>query len=82
MPKKLNTVTYELKNGNEIVYVGITTNPQRCEAEHRREGMKFSCMVVTTRKMTEGSAKRLQLSRLKMYRVNQGRHPKYNKDEE
>lgn len=34
MTKKQDTVTYELKKGNEVLYVGITNNPDRREQEY------------------------------------------------
>ena len=33
---KRNTYKYELTKGNKVVYVGITNNPGRREAEHRQ----------------------------------------------
>lgn len=33
---KRNTYKYELTKGNKVVYVGITNNPERREAEHRQ----------------------------------------------
>lgn len=58
MAKTRDAVTYELRQGNEVVYVGMTNNPKRLEREHRREGKKFSHMKVTSRRMTEGGAKK------------------------
>ena len=37
-----DTYKYELRNGNKVVYVGITNDLGRREAEHRNEGMKFT----------------------------------------
>ena len=48
-----NTYKYRLKDGNEIVYYGITNDLERREQEHRSEGMNFTSMEkignVTTR---------------------------------
>ena len=33
---KRNTYKYELTKGNKVVYIGITNNPERREAEHRQ----------------------------------------------
>ena len=32
-----NTYKYELTRGNRVVYVGITNDPSRREAEHRQD---------------------------------------------
>lgn len=80
MAKKMDTVTYELKEGKKVVYVGTTNNPERREQQHRQEGKKFSHMNVTSRRMTQDGAKRQEESRITTYRKNQGRNPKYNKD--
>lgn len=80
MIKKRDTVTYELKDGNKIVYIGTTNNPERRLKEHEREGKDFSKMIITSVKMTKEGAKRKEGEQLETYRKNQGRNPKYNKD--
>jgi predicted GIY-YIG superfamily endonuclease len=80
MAKKQDTVTYELKQGNKVVYVGTTNDPEQREQQHREDGKKFGHMNVTSRRMTEDGAKRKEAERLTTYRKNQGRNPKYNKD--
>ncbi|MEW8417175.1 MAG: GIY-YIG nuclease family protein [Candidatus Thiodiazotropha endolucinida] len=80
MAKKQDTVTYELKQGNKVVYVGTTNDPKQREQQHREDGKKFGHMNVTSRRMTEDGAKKKETERLATYRKNQGRNPKYNKD--
>lgn len=80
MPKKRDTVTYELKQGNKLVYVGTTNDPERREQEHRKAGKKFGNLAVTSKKMTEDGAMKKESERLSTYRKNQGKNPKYNKD--
>jgi len=80
MAKKQDTVTYELKDGNKVVYVGTTNDPERREKEHRDAGKKFGHINVTSRRMTDEGAKKKEAERLKTYRKNQGANPKYNKD--
>ena len=80
MNKKLDTQTYELKVGNQIVYVGTTNDPERREQEHKQNGKKFTSMKTTSRCMTEEGAKKKEEERLKTYRKNHGKNPKYNKD--
>lgn len=80
MAKKRDTVTYELKQGNKVVYVGTTDNPERRRDEHAEQGKKFGNMVITSKKMTSEGAHRKESDRLATYRRNQGKNPKYNKD--
>lgn len=79
MPKR-DTVTYELKQGNKVVYVGTTNDPERRAKEHESMGKKFSKMTITSPKLTQGSARKREAERLATYRKNQGKNPKYNKD--
>ena len=39
-----DTIKYQIKDGNEIVYYGITNDLERREQEHRSEGMDFTSM--------------------------------------
>ncbi len=78
--KKQDTVTYELKNGNEVLYVGTTNDPERREQEHKNSGKKFGHMNITSRRMTEEGAMKKEENRLETYRKNSGKNPKYNKD--
>lgn len=41
MAKKQDTVTYELKKGNEVLYVGTTNDPERREQEHVDSGKEW-----------------------------------------
>jgi predicted GIY-YIG superfamily endonuclease len=76
-----DTVTYELKQGNRVVYVGTTNNPERRQQEHEKLGKKFNTMKVTSRKMTSDGAMKKEASRLNVYRKNHGGvNPRYNKD--
>ena len=81
MSKKRDTVTYDLKDGNKIVYRGTTDDPERRAEEHKASGKKFSNLKVTSRKMTEEGAKKKEVDALKRYRDGHGgKNPKYNKD--
>jgi len=80
MPEKRDTVTYELKQGNTVLYVGTTNDPERREQEHENEGKKFSNMKITSKRMTEKGAKKKEEDRIKTYRRSHGKNPKYNKD--
>ncbi len=81
MPKKRDTVTYDLKQGNKVVYRGVTNDPGRRVQQHRADGKKFDKMLITSRKMTEDGAKKKESENLKTYRrSHDGRNPAYNKD--
>ena len=83
MPKKpRDTVTYELKEGNKVLYVGTTNDPERRLEEHIEQGKKFGHMKITSVKMTEDGAHKKESDRLAAYRSNQGRNPRYNKDDD
>ena len=81
MGKKRETVTYELKTGNKIEYIGTTNDPDRRELEHKDEGKKFSHLKITSRRMTEEGAMKKEEAAIKQYKSNQGKTPKYNKDD-
>lgn len=70
---------YELWDGNKIVYIGITNDPDRRIDEH---GIKkdFSTMRVSGPKVSEETARIWEQDRLDTYRQNhEGKNPKYNK---
>ena len=79
--KPRDTVTYELRNGREVVYRGITTDPEIREVEHLREGKDFTKLVVTSRRMTREGAEKKEAESLATYRRNHGgKNPKYNQN--
>lgn len=79
--KPMDTVTYDLKKGNKVVYRGTTNDPERRMQEHIDAGKKFSGIKITSRKMTEEGAKKKESAALKTYRQGHGgKNPKYNKD--
>ena len=84
MPKKQrDTVTYDLKQGREIVYRGVTNDPDEREQSHRGEGKDFDKLVVTSRRMTREGAEKKEAENLATYRKGHGgRNPKYNKTED
>ncbi len=79
MPKKRDTYRYELRKKRKLVYVGITNDPERREAEHRAEGNDFTSINVVRPPVTRESAERWEEQRLKTFLENQGRLPRYNK---
>ncbi|MBC6414513.1 MAG: GIY-YIG nuclease family protein [Chromatiales bacterium] len=76
-----DTIVYELKKGNEIVYIGTTNDPERRKREHETEGKVFDSMNLVSGPVTEDEAKRIEKELLAEYRQrHNGKNPKYNKD--
>jgi len=76
---KRDTYSYALKLGRRIVYRGITTNPDRRVAEHKRSGKRFTHMVVQPRVSRKTALKRERQS-IRAYRCGHGgKKPRYNK---
>ena len=76
-----DTVTYELKDGYEIVYIGTTNDPERRAREHRLSGKRFTRLEVTSPWMTPRQAKEKESRDLALYRMyHNNRNPKYNLD--
>lgn len=77
--QKRDYVLYELRKGREIVYFGITNEPDRREVEHKQD-KDFTSMNVITPKLTLESAKKREAERVETYKSNHGgKPPKYNK---
>ena len=63
-------------------YVGITSDPERRKAQHKRDGKKGKFKVVKKKRrgMSEAKARDWEQTRLSRHRArNLGRNPKYNK---
>ncbi len=74
-----DTYKYELRDGNRVVYIGITNDPDRRE-EHRAEGKRFSRMWLIGNRTTRAAAERWEEERLASYRrSHRGKNPRYNK---
>lgn len=74
-----DTYKYELLDGNTVVYVGITNDPARREAEHRAEGMEFTRMRIVGNVSTNKGAGDWEANRIATYKDNHnGQRPKYN----
>jgi len=81
MPKKRakrDTYPYVLKDGREVVYIGITKDPERREEEHKNEGKRFTKMV-TEYPCSERTARKSEQKRIRSYeRSHKGKKPRYN----
>lgn len=65
--------------GGKVKYVGITNNPSRRAAQHRRAGKRGRLQVQTGR-MSREKARRWEGAKLARFRKsNRGRNPTYNK---
>ncbi len=81
MAKKRNYHRYHLKDGKEIVQVGITRRPPEIrEAEHRAGGKKFTRLRPVGPAVTKETAEKWEEDSLAAYRrSHRGKNPKYNK---
>ena len=75
-----DTSKYVLKQGNKIVYVGITDNPERREAEHNQD-KTFDKMEIVGKKSSRKSTEQWETERIQTYMKNhEGKTPKYNQN--
>jgi predicted GIY-YIG superfamily endonuclease len=75
------TVPYTLRQGNKIVYVGITNDLVDRESQHRGNGKRFDSLRPEGSKHTRESARQWEKDRLETFRNNhKGQNPQYNKD--
>lgn len=80
MARKRNYYRYYLKKGNEILYVGITKEPNQREEQHRIEGKRFSHLKKIGPTVSKETAEEWEAETLKKHRWNHGGdNPKYNK---
>jgi predicted GIY-YIG superfamily endonuclease len=68
---KRETSKYILKDGNKVLYVGITNDPKRREAEHRKE-KDFQKMEIIGRAVTREAAEEWESNRIDTYKKNHG----------
>ena len=74
-----DTYKYELRDGNRVVYVGITNDLEGREAEHRTEGMDFTSIRKIGNVTTRDAAEQWEADRIATYKENHnGERPKYN----
>lgn len=77
-----DTYKYELRNGNRVVYVGITNDLDRREAEHRNEGMQFTSINKVGNITTRDAAETWEADRIATYKENHhGDRPLYNQND-
>lgn len=77
-----DTYKYELRDGNRVVYVGITNDLERRESEHRTEGMDFTSIRKVGNVTTRSAAEEWEARRIATYKGNHdGERPKYNQND-
>lgn len=77
-----DTYKYELRDGNRVVYVGITNDLERREAEHRAEGMDFTKIQKIGNVTTRSAAEEWEADRIATYKRNhRGDRPEYNQND-
>lgn len=82
MAQKRDTYKYELKQGNKVVYVGITDDPGRREQKHRNDGKQFTSMNIVGNASTRQGASAWEEQRIQTYMGNHhSQTPQYNKNE-
>jgi predicted GIY-YIG superfamily endonuclease len=76
-----NTRKYELRdNSGRTLYIGITDDLERREAEHRDDGKKFAEMVQIGRATTREAASAWETAAIQDYKdSHRGHRPRYNK---
>lgn len=76
-----DTYKYELRDGNRLVYVGISKNPEQREQQHRAD-KDFTRMKIIGRATTEKRAGEWEEQRIATYKANHhGDRPKYNQND-
>jgi len=74
-----NTKKYILKQGNKIIYVGITDDLDRRVKDHQKD-KDFNIVEKVGNKTTREAAKKWEEQRLETYRKSHsGKNPEYNK---
>lgn len=76
-----DTFRYELHQGNTVVYVGITNDPERRMAEHQAN-KDFGSMVVKGPAVSRTTAEKWEENRIATYKRNHGgERPIYNQND-
>lgn len=78
---KRGSYKYELKDGNKVLYIGITNDPERRDQEHRQD-KEFGHMSIIGNRTTKEAAEKWEEDRIKTYMNNHGGNtPPFNENE-
>lgn len=78
MVKKRDTTRYTLRNGQQIVYIGQTNDPERREHEHQQD-KNFGQMRKEGSNVSKETAIEWEQEALERYRRgHNGKSPRYN----
>lgn len=69
---------YELINGRDVVYIGITEFTQWAVSGHRYIGNAFTHVNVVSKETNTEAAKKRKLKKLQSYKRKYGKLPLYN----
>lgn len=79
MVERRDYYRYELKDGLETVYIGITKDPDRAEERHRKEGKQFTHMRLAGPAVTRSLAEAWMEESIEVFRRGHGgKYPRYN----
>lgn len=79
MAKTRDTYLYELRDGHEIVYYGITKNPEARVQSHRSSGWRFTHMNVIRGPLFRENAEELEWDYIHKYQLQHcGKPPRKN----
>lgn len=78
-----DTRKYELRdNSGKTLYIGITNDLDRREAEHRADGKRFAELVQIGRATTRDAANQWETAAIQDYKdSHRGHLPRYNNNE-
>lgn len=79
MQRLRDTWLYELKDGNEIVYYGVSGDPDERAIQHANSGKEFTHINIKSVALTRASAEDREKQEIQRYqRQHGGRPPRYN----
>lgn len=73
-----DTWIYELKDSHEIVYYGITNNPDQRFIDHENSDKEFTHMRIIRGPMSRNRAEELEYDYIQRYQSQHGGEPPYH----
>ncbi len=78
MEKVKNTWLYELKDGGEVVFYGLTNNPDKVAVQRANSSKRFTTLTIISLAMTQADAEKWEARRIAAYVAEHGKPPRYN----